>query len=293
MSQIRIAIVGLDTSHVEAFAKILHDVKNPHHVPGGRIVAAFPGGSADFDLSRNRVAGYTAQLRDEFGVKIFDTPEEAVEQADAVLLESVDGRVHWSQFERIARCSKPVFIDKPFAVNVADAEAIVAKAKERQIPLMSSSSLRFSEGFQKALQTQDEGKLIGADFFGPMAIESTQPGFFWYGIHIAEMLVAALGGDFKKVYVCNNFDHDLLLVETSDGRIGTLRGNRKGNQRFGGVLHREKASAFVDVYADQKPYYANLLEAVLSFFRTGVSPVPIKETLAIVRLLEAANALRQ
>jgi len=293
MSQIRIAIVGLDTSHVEAFAKILHDVKNPHHVPGGRIVAAFPGGSADFDLSRNRVAGYTAQLRDEFGVKIFDTPEEAVEQADAVLLESVDGRVHWSQFERIAHCSKPVFIDKPFAVNVADAEAIVAKAKERQIPLMSSSSLRFSEGFQKALQAQGEGKLIGADFFGPMAIESTQPGFFWYGIHIAEMLVAALGGDFKKVYVCNNIDHDLLLVETSDGRIGTLRGNRKGNQRFGGVLHREKASAFVDVYADQKPYYANLLEAVLSFFRTGVSPVPIEETLAIVRLLEAANALRQ
>lgn len=293
MKAINIAMIGLDTSHVEAFANILHGETHPYHVPGGRIVSAFSGGSEDFALSRDRVENFTAKLRDEFGVKIVDSPEKAVEMADAVLLESVDGRVHREQFERIAALGKPVFIDKPFAVSMADAEAIVERAAKANVPLMSCSSLRYSAGFQEALNDQTKGRLIGADFFGPMMIEPTQPGFFWYGIHIAEMLVAALGPDWEHVQVCSNDDHDLLVGEWQDGQIGTLRGNRKGNNGFGGLLHRENGSTFIDVYSHPKPYYAGLLEAILLFFRTGESPVPIKETLGIVRLLERGNQLRR
>jgi predicted dehydrogenase len=291
--KIKIAILGLDTSHVEAFAKLLHNPDDPYHVPGGRIVAAFPGGSPDFALSRDRVDGFTAKLRDQFGVTIFDSPEKAAEGADAILLESVDGRIHRAQFESIAHLGKPVFIDKPFAVSSADAAAIAGLAREARVPLMSCSSLRFAEGLQVALADQSNGDLIGADFFGPMAIEPTQPGFFWYGIHAAEMLLATLGGGVASIQVASNADHDFLTAVWNDGRIGTIRGNRKGNGRFGGVIHREKASSFIDVYAHPKPYYASLLEVILPFFQTGVSPVPIEETLEIVGLLESANRLRE
>ena len=37
-----IGLVGLDTSHVTAFAKLLHDANDPAHIPGARIVAGFP-----------------------------------------------------------------------------------------------------------------------------------------------------------------------------------------------------------------------------------------------------------
>jgi len=289
---LRIAMIGLDTSHVEAFAKLLHEPDNPWHVPGGRIVSAFPGGSEDFALSRDRVEGYTEKLRDLSGAVICDSPEAAVEQADAVLLESVDGRVHRSQFERIAASGKPVFVDKPFALSSEDARAMFAVAEENQVPLMSCSSLRYAAGLTEALGDDSSGELIGADFFGPMAIEPTQPGFFWYGIHTAEMLVATLGPGFRSIKLLSNEDHDLLSSEWADGRIGTLRGNRKGNGRFGGILHRKDSSFFIDVYAHPKPYYASLLEAILSFFRTGKSAVPREETLAVVEFLEEANRLR-
>jgi len=42
------------------------------------------------------------------------------------MLESADGRVHPEQFRRIAPYGKPVFIDKPLAVSVRDAEEILA-----------------------------------------------------------------------------------------------------------------------------------------------------------------------
>ena len=293
MNHLKIAMIGLDTSHVVAFAKLLHHTDDPWHVPGACIVAAFPGGSDDFALSRDRVGGYTARMRDEFEVEIADSPEAAAAKADAVLLESVDGRVHRAQFEKIAPFGKPVFIDKPFALSTADAEAIVNLSESHGARLMSCSSLRYAAGLTGALSDTSQGALIGADFFGPMSIEPTQPGFFWYGIHTAEMLVSALGSGIEKVEVTNNADHDLLVATWRDGRIGTLRGNRKGNIKFGGVLHREEGSTFIDVYAHPKPSYASLLEVILPFFRTGQPPFPLTETLEIVRLLERANALRK
>jgi predicted dehydrogenase len=291
---LKLALVGLDTSHVEAFAKLLHDPSHQYHVPGARIVAAYPGiPSQDFALSRDRVEGYTRKLRDEFGIPIVSNEEEAAAAADAVLLESVDGRVHRAQLEKLVRAGKPVYVDKPFALSSTDAEAMFAAAAAHGVPLMSSSALRYAQGFVDALADGSKGALIGADFYGPMSIEPTQPGFFWYGIHTAEMLVAALGPDIAAVRVASNEDHDLLVAEFRDGRIGTLRGNRKGNGTFGGVLHREKGSSFIDVYAHPKPYYAGLLENIMTLCRTGVSPVPAAETLAIVRLLEEANRLRE
>ena len=44
-AQIRLGIVGTDTSHVTAFSKILNDPSSADHVPGARIVAAWKGGS--------------------------------------------------------------------------------------------------------------------------------------------------------------------------------------------------------------------------------------------------------
>ena len=290
---LKLAMVGLDTSHVEAFAKLLHDTSHPYHVPGARIVAAYPGiPNPDFELSSSRVEGYTQKLRNDFGVAIVGSEEEAAAAADAILLESVDGRVHRAQLEKLVPSGKPVFIDKPFALSLADAEAMVAAAARHGSTIMSCSALRYAQGFLDALADNSKGEVIGADFFGPMAIQPTQPGFFWYGIHTAEMLVAALGPDISGIQVVSNDCHDLLVAEFADGRIGTIRGNRKGNGTFGGTLHREKGSTPVDVHAHPKPYYAGLLEGIMEMLRTGVSPVPVAETLAVVRLLENANRLR-
>src|SRR6478735_8971037 len=69
---IRVGIIGLDTSHVPAFTKILNDPKASGDLAGFRVVAGFPGGSPDVASSRDRVEGYTKQLRD-MNVEIVDS----------------------------------------------------------------------------------------------------------------------------------------------------------------------------------------------------------------------------
>ena len=66
---IRIGMIGLDTSHVPAFTKLLNDSKDLKHVPGGKVVAAFKGGSPDLHSSASRVDGFTKQIKEQFGVK--------------------------------------------------------------------------------------------------------------------------------------------------------------------------------------------------------------------------------
>ena len=58
----KIGIIGLDTSHVLAFTKLLNNPDERYHVPGGKVVVAFPGGSSDFELSISRVESFTKEL---------------------------------------------------------------------------------------------------------------------------------------------------------------------------------------------------------------------------------------
>lgn len=289
---LKIGMIGLDTSHVIAFTKLINDPGSEYHVPGGKVEIAFPGGSQDFDLSYSRVEGFTSQLRDEFGVAIVDSIEAVAESSDAILLESVDGRVHLEQFRKIAPYGKPIFIDKPLAVSVKDAETIIELAERYKIPVMSSSALRYAEGLTQALNNKEKGDIIGAESFGPMSMVSTQPGFFWYGIHSVEMLFAILGEGCRHVTATTTEHHDLIVGVWEDGRIGSVRGNRKGNHTFGAVVHREKGSDFVDVYSHSKPYYASLLERIMQMFQTGNPDLPLDQTLQIVSFIEAANESR-
>src|SRR6478736_5543239 len=48
---LRVGIIGLDTSHVVAFTKLLNDPKDPNHVGGAKVIAAYKGGSADIESS--------------------------------------------------------------------------------------------------------------------------------------------------------------------------------------------------------------------------------------------------
>jgi predicted dehydrogenase len=287
---LRIGMVGLDTSHAAAFTRLLNDAGGTHHVRGGNVVKAFPGGSPDFELSLSRIGKITDEVR-RYGVEIVDTLEEAADQTDAILLESVDGGTHLEQFRRLAGYKKPVFIDKPFSLSSADADEMDGLSKMHGTPVMSASALRFAEGLRQVLTRSDKGEVIGADCFGPMEHQGGQ-GYFWYGIHAVEMLFAILGEGAEAVTAESNGTHDCLVGRWKDGRFGTVRGNRSGNQQFGALVHFEKGTEYVDVGAHSKPFYASLLEQVIDFFNDGKSKVGMSETLEVIRFIEAANESR-
>lgn len=291
--RMKIGIIGTDTSHCIAFTELLNDQEHLHHVSKGQVVAAFPCGSPDFELSISRVAGFVEQLESRFAVRILDSAEQIAEASDAILLLCADGRVHREVFEKLAPYGKPIFIDKPIANTIADAEAIAKLAIEWNVPVMSSSALRYAEALTVNLQNNDDGEIIGVDCYGPLNMEITQKGYFWYGIHSVEMLFAAMGGGCAEVTATTTGDQETIIGKWKDGRVGTVRGSRNIWHPFTATIHRERNSAFVEVNSSAKPFYASLLDQVMNMFETGKPTVEMEITLEIVRFIEAANESRK
>lgn len=291
-NRVEIGLIGLDTSHVDAFTRMFHEEDHPFYIPDGKITYAYPGGSKDFELSAGRVGRYTELLKG-FGVEMVDSPKEVAERCDAVMITSVDGRVHLDQFQDIAACRKPVFIDKPFTVDSKSAQKIFEIAKDNGTPLMSCSTLRYDESLTRALADDTAGKIIGVDCYGPMELQPTQPGLFWYGIHCVEMLYTILENGCEEVYAYHNENHEFVVGVWEDGRIGTVRGNREGNRSFGSAIHREKGSQSTNSSESKKPFDVCTIERVIQFMKTGRSEIQPETTLEIIRFIEAANESRQ
>jgi predicted dehydrogenase len=284
---IKVGMVGLDTSHCPAFTGLLNDESNPYHVPGARVVGAYPGGSDQFSNSRNRVKGFTRQLRREFGVRMYDSIPALVADVDAILLESVDGRQHLEQFQQMA-VGKPVYLDKPFATTSSEAVEITCIAQHSDTPIMSCSSLRYAAGIVDLAQ---DAEVLSCEAFGPAELLDDYPGLFWYGIHSAEMLYSFMGSGCQRARCVAYPEVDVVVGEWEDGRIGILKGTRLGKGQFGCVVHTDQGTR-CGLAQSTPPYYYYLMQQVIAFFETRTSPIETRETLEIVAFLEAADASR-
>jgi hypothetical protein len=283
--QLKAGIIGLDTSHVTAFTKVLNNPKNEGDLAGIKVVAAFPGGSPDIPASKNRLEGFTKALREQYQVEIVDSIDTLLKKVDVVLLESVDGRPHLEQARPVLKAGKPVFIDKPVAGTLTDALTIYDLARAQKVPVFSSSSLRFSPSIQAIRKNDQLGNVLGCDFYGPCEIEAHHPDLFWYGIHGVEALFTVMGTGCESVARVHTKEADLVTGIWKEGRLGSFRGIRKGKAEYGGNVFGSKTI----VPAGAAGGYEPLLVEIAKFFKTGKPPVAPEETLEIFAFMEAAD----
>jgi hypothetical protein len=280
---LRAGMIGLDTSHVPAFAKIFNNPKATGDLAGIKVVAGYPGGT-DIPASRDRVKGFTEQLRG-MGIEIVETIPQLLEKVDVVLLESVDGRIHLEEAIPVIKAGKPLFIDKPAAGSLADTVAIYELAKKHNVPCFSSSSLRFAPGIQELLKNEKLGTIAGAVTWGSCTYQEGTPDMFFYGIHGIEPLYALMGTGCETVTRIQTKDTDLVSGVWKDGRVGTYRGIRANKADFGAVAFGSKAI----LQAGREGGYEELCREVGRFFKTRKVPVQPEETIEIFAFMEAAD----
>jgi predicted dehydrogenase len=289
--KVRAGIIGLDTSHGPVFTALFNDPKNPEHVPGVQVVAAFPGGSPDLPDSANRVEKYTAEVKDKWSVEIVADIPTLCQKVDAVLLLSVDGRRHLDQARQAIAGKKPMFIDKPMAASLADAREIFRLAAEARVPVFSSSALRFIPSIAQARTDVSLGGVMGCAAYSPCPLEPHHPDLFWYGIHGVEILYTIMGPGCESVVRVHTDDSDLVVGRWKDGRIGSFRGLRKGVEPSGALVFGEKR--MVRAEPEGGSIYRPLLLEMAKFFHGGPAPVSAEETLELLAFMEAADASKK
>ncbi len=237
----RVGIIGLDTSHATAFARTLNDPSAGPEFGGYRVTAAYPRGSNDIKSSVDRIPGYTEDVK-KLGVEIVDSIQDLLKKTDVILLETNDGRPHLEQAIQVMKAGKRVFIDKPIAASLTDAIAIFYAAGKYNVPVFSSSSLRYIEGAGE-IAKGSIGKVLGADTFSPATLEKTHPDLFWYGVHGVETLFTVMGTGCKSVSGIFTEETDLVTGLWSENRIGTFRGIAQWKIRLRGCGIRRKGNS--------------------------------------------------
>ncbi len=281
--QVKIGIIGLDTSHSTAFTKFLNGENKKEEFKDFRIVAAYPYGSKTIKSSFDRIPGYTKQV-EELGVEIVPSIAELLEKVDCVMLETNDGNLHLEQANEVFKSGKIMFIDKPIGASLAQTIAIFELAKKYNVPIFSSSALRF---VQQNLDLREGklGRVLGADCYSPSTPEPSHPDFGWYGIHGVETLFTVMGTGCVSVNRMSSDSTDVVTGKWTDGRIGTFRGLQQGKPNYGGTAFTSTGIFPVGTYSG----YEFLLSEILKFFRTRVAPVSEKETVEIFTFMEASN----
>lgn len=288
MSELRLGIVGLDTSHCLAFTRILNDPDQPddQRVDGARVTHAW--GAEAKPGEEATIAERRAELTERWGVRMVGRPASLVGKVDSVLLLSVDGSTHVSQARPFLAREIPLFIDKPFTNSVAQARALVKLVRASSAPVMSCSALRWAE---EVTATRSEfatiGEPIGGCFCGPGSHKPGIPGSFFYGIHAAEMMQAVMGPGVDCVRSRHTESEDVVTVAYRDGRSAVLRFVRGCPEGFWLSVSCPGGRRLVPV--DKGTFYIRMLREIVGMFRTGTPAVPLDDTFEIVALLEACD----
>ncbi len=291
-ADMRIGIIGTDTSHVVAFTRVLNDPANPDHIPGFRVVAAVKGGSMDIPSSKSRIEEYSGELRDKWNVEILTEVSGLGGKVDAILLENVDGRTHLALAKQAFALHKPMFIDKPLASTLEDARQIEKLAAEAKVAWFSASSLRFGELVASAKLPNT----VGVTVWGPGPVEEHHElDLSWYGIHPVEMLYALMGPGCETVTRTTGGTEaagtDVINCRWKDGRVGSVRVLRP-NGGYGAVSFGPKEVK--QGRTDVAPFsYVLLLKQITKFFETGVVPVSNAETMETIAFMDAAQRSKQ
>lgn len=279
----RVGIIGLDTSHVIAFSQALNAANPKPELAGFKVVAAYPHGTKDIAYGLDRKAKFIEQIK-AMGIEIIDSIDDLLTKVDVVLLESNDGRVHLEQVTPVLKAGKRVFVDKPITASLKEAVEMFKLAQKYNVPIFSSSSLRFAPQVQ-SLANGKLGKVLGADTYSPAHLEKTHPDLFWYGIHGVEILYTLMGTGCKTVSRTSVADTEIAVGTWNDGRVGVFRGLRAGKLDYGGTAFCEKGIESIAPYAG----YMDLLIQIVNYFKTGEVPVKPEVTLEMLAFMEAAD----
>ncbi len=287
-ADIRLGIIGTDTSHVPAFTQLFNsDPAAKDHVAGARVVAAYKGGSKDIESSISRVDQFAEEVRAKWGVEIVPDIATLLSKVDAVLLTSVDGRVHLEQARPVIAAHKPLFIDKPLASTLEDAREIARLAKQAGVAWFSSSTLRFGE----MGETMKFADATGATTWGPGPLEPHHAlDLSWYAIHPIELLYTLLGPGCESVTRTSSDAADVMVGRWKDGRLGTVRAIRPYSD-YGAVVFRAKE--IVEAKPQSAGSYRPLVVEIVKFFQTRTPPVSNEETLEIFAFMDAAQRSKE
>lgn len=178
----RIAILGCENSHADAFLKCIKEKEKFRDVS---VIGVYSDDSSAAE-----------KLNEKFGVPIMESYAEAVGKIDGLVITARHGDKHYKFAKPYIESGIPMFIDKPITINEDEAVEFMRELKMRGVRICGGSSLKQDE-FVRKLKNEREnemgGKTLGGYVRAPYQSKNEHGGFYFYAQHLVEMICEIFG----------------------------------------------------------------------------------------------------
>jgi Oxidoreductase family, NAD-binding Rossmann fold len=294
---VRLGLLGLDSSHADLIVSAITRGSLGPHTRLAALCSPRSPWAAPVDPARAETLRVAAGAQ---GARVFEgTPQHLVREltgrVDAVVIADRDGRAHAEHAEPFLRAGVPVLVDKPFVLDMREAERLVEIADTRGVVLASYSPLRWHPRVREAANQcaqAPRGVIVTAS--GPCVAQSPYGGMPFYAVHAVEMALAVARGGVQEIHRVDGDGTVVVTVRTErDTAIVELAEPIKGEQtpfRIAVTVGDGHVEATVDLDA-------NYLIPGMRIFRdavsSGIAPVEGRSLVDVVRVLEVLRGTRE
>lgn len=193
-----IGILGAENSHAKHFCETIN---RGNRFPGYRITHLYAADAPQVG----------EELARDYGLTLTDSEDAVIAACDAVVVTYRKGSLHAAPVLRALKAGKAVFNDKPFSTDVEKAAEIVAYAREHQLLVCGGSNLKGLPNIAAFKPQITPGATVVITFAADP--NSEYDGYWFYGIHAAELCLTLCGTDYR----------DVAAFRTGDTVVATVR----------------------------------------------------------------------
>ena len=293
----RLGIIGLETTHGFIYPALMNGydperlvansipmvsgifpTKGAPSVEGVQIVACY-----DPDPERARLVAEACLIE-----RVCSSAADVLKDVDGVLICNGDSRAHRGLATLTLEAGVPTFLDKPFTESIEDAEALIALSESRNTPLFCTSALRFGPQVVALRERLPEtvGELVTAHAIGTGDWDA-------YAIHTLETLLTVWGSGIREIQSIGAIGHDTIQMTDRSGRRLIWQVCIDMAWIFHISVYGSKGmdQAFIP-RSDRYVLFKGAAERISTFMHTRETPVPLRDTLELVRILDLARANR-
>lgn len=178
----RIAILGCENSHANAFLTAVREMKEFSDV---EVVGVYSDDEAA-----------AKKLQEKYSVPVMADYTDAVGKIDGLVITARHGDNHYKYAEPYIESGIPMFIDKPITVKEDEALCFMDRLSQKGIRICGGSSLKqddFVKKLKEEAKTELGGKTLGGFIRAPYQAENAYGGFYFYAQHLVEMVCEIFG----------------------------------------------------------------------------------------------------
>lgn len=204
--------------------------------------------------------------------------EDLLKYSDAILLARDDAENHLEMASYFLKQGVPIFIDKPFATNVDQANEMMS-LQEYGHEIFTCSSLRYA---QELILSNDELNNIGE----LLEVEANCPKYWnTYAVHLLEPIIVNCPhrGQLWEIRKINSVNHTVLIKwEHLNAKI-TMTGKEPSSLEF---KYIGKKGHVTKQFRDSFSCFKSSLRTFVDQVQREENLIPREETMEIVKILE-------